>query len=172
MLLEPWEHAPYGWSHCLTMPQAVLGVAGHATSAVAARAVAATFVAGFRASLATVTLDTPWTPRRPPGDLEAMLRHDPEQAAASVWHADDDRLEQIRVVLATWASSRHDAHLVKYTLACLDAADRDRSHQRLFLAAGAKLLAYWVLHPDPDDALPQSTVSGLAPVDAVGAGHV
>jgi hypothetical protein len=27
MLLEPPDHAPYGWSHCLTMPQAVLGLA-------------------------------------------------------------------------------------------------------------------------------------------------
>lgn len=27
MLTEPSDHAPYGWTHCLTMPQAVLGSA-------------------------------------------------------------------------------------------------------------------------------------------------
>ena len=29
MLEEPPDHAPYGWTHCLTMPQAVMAIAGH-----------------------------------------------------------------------------------------------------------------------------------------------
>ena len=29
MLLADPDHAPYGWSHCLTMPQAALGIAAH-----------------------------------------------------------------------------------------------------------------------------------------------
>src|SRR5665811_2230851 len=53
MLQEPPEHAPYGWSHCLTMPQAALGIAGHARDPNVALAVAATYVVGFRAALAT-----------------------------------------------------------------------------------------------------------------------
>ena len=31
MLQDDPSHAPYGWSHCLTMPQATLGVASSAT---------------------------------------------------------------------------------------------------------------------------------------------
>jgi hypothetical protein len=68
MLAEPDAHRPYGWSHCLTMPQAVL--AGN-------------------------------------------------------------------------AATHHDQHLVKYTLACLDAAAWDRTFARLYLAAAASLAGYW-----------------------------
>ncbi len=53
MLQEGPEHAPYGWSHCLTMPQAVLSIAAHgAASPRTAIAVAATHVLGFRTALA------------------------------------------------------------------------------------------------------------------------
>ena len=38
---------------------------------------------------------------------------------------------------------RHDAHLVKYTLACLDAMAADPPAARLYLAAAATLLAFW-----------------------------
>ena len=32
---------------------------------------------------------------------------------------------------------------MKYTLACLDAAATDRSHERLYLAAAASLVGWW-----------------------------
>src|SRR5262245_31863295 len=41
MLRENEDHAPYGWSHCLTMPQAVLGLAGRGIAPDTALAVAA-----------------------------------------------------------------------------------------------------------------------------------
>ena len=56
MLLEPGDHAPYGWSHCLTMPQAVLGLAGTVDPSIAL-AVAATYVVGFRSALAVNPLE-------------------------------------------------------------------------------------------------------------------
>ena len=45
--------------------------------------------------------------------------------------------------LVTRAALHHDAHYVKYTLACLDATAIDRTHERLYLAAAAKLAGYW-----------------------------
>jgi hypothetical protein len=36
-----------------------------------------------------------------------------------------------------------DAHYAKYTLACLDVAERDRDASHLFLASAAWLGAYW-----------------------------
>jgi hypothetical protein len=50
-------------------------------------------------------------------------------------------------MLATSAAINHDAHRVKYTLACLDAAACDPSAARLYLAAAAYLNAWWQTHP-------------------------
>ena len=41
------------------------------------------------------------------------------------------------------ACAHRDAHLVKYTLACLDAAAADPDAARLFHAGAASLLAFW-----------------------------
>ncbi len=142
MLLEPGEHAPYGWSHCLTMPQAVLGLAG-AIDPNLALAVAATYVVGFRSALAVNPLE-PVFPTDDPGvPLAAALDAGPDTAAAAVWHLRDPDVPAVVSELATRASIQPDAHLVKYTLACLDAAATDRSHQRLYLAAAASLVGWW-----------------------------
>jgi len=45
--------------------------------------------------------------------------------------------------IVTRASAHRDAHLVKYTLACIDAAHADPGAARLFQAGAASLLAYW-----------------------------
>jgi hypothetical protein len=79
-------------------------------------AVAATFVVGFRAALATHALgdDVPVDP--------------PDESVTD---------------LVTFAATHEDAHLVKYTLACLDAAAWDRRRAGLYLSAAAKLGRYW-----------------------------
>jgi hypothetical protein len=58
MLQEPDEHVPYGWTHCLTMPQGTVRLADVAPYAVQ---VAATYVVGFRAAEGAVSLE----PSRP-----------------------------------------------------------------------------------------------------------
>lgn len=142
MLLEPGDHSPYGWSHCLTMPQAVLGLAG-ATDPNTALAVAATYVVGFRSALAVNPLE-PVFPTDDPGiPVREALDAGPAVAAAAVWHHPEPTSDAIIGELATRASVQRDAHLVKYTLACLDAAATDRSHARLYLAAAASLVAWW-----------------------------
>ena len=70
MLQDDPAHAPYGWSHALTMPQAALGIAAACHDPGRAVAVAATYVLGFRATLGAVTLDPWWRPA-PAGDLDA-----------------------------------------------------------------------------------------------------
>lgn len=52
MLGEPTTHAPYGWTHALTMSQAAIGIARSCADTSRALATAATYVMGFRASLA------------------------------------------------------------------------------------------------------------------------
>ena len=59
----------------------------------------------------------------------------------------DAELAEIVEELAGFASAHHDAHLVKYTLACFDAA-APIPYRRLYLAAAASLSGWWAQHPD------------------------
>jgi hypothetical protein len=54
MLQEPDDHVPYGWTHCLTMPQGTVRLADVSPHAIE---VAATYTVGFRAAEGTVALD-------------------------------------------------------------------------------------------------------------------
>jgi hypothetical protein len=127
MLQDDPAHAPYGWTHCLTLPQGVLALAAVAQDQCGAIRVAATHVLGFRATLGRVALD----PQRPL----------PPVAAPEGIHA-------LRATLAGNAVAHPDAHLAKYTLACLDAADRDPEAAPLFLAAATYLHDWWKENAD------------------------
>jgi hypothetical protein len=125
MLHDDPHDAPYGWSHCLTMTQGVLSLADDGVPARTAVAVATTFVAGFRVAHGA----------RPLGALD--------DAAASP-HVD----VPTEAELAAFAALHHDAHLVKYTLACFHAAAADPAWRTLYLQAAAHLAAGWRAHPD------------------------
>jgi hypothetical protein len=118
MLQEPDEHVPYGWTHTLTIPQAVMSLELDPRSAVA---IAASLVVGFRASMGTKVLDPDL--RSPPVG------------------------EGVEAELISGALLHHDAHLVKYTLACLDAAAIDPDMSALYVAATSRLAAWWRRQP-------------------------
>lgn len=145
MLTDDPASAPYGWSHCLTLPQAALGLARAGWAAAdAAVAVAATYVLGFRSTLGTVPVEPTWSPASPPADdVLGALEGPPADAAAAAWHADDAGRAAVVARLASWAAVHEDAHLAKYTLACFDAARDDPGAGRLYLAAAAHLNAWW-----------------------------
>ena len=156
MLQEPPDQAPYGWTHCLTMPQAVLGLQTFCRDPALALEVAATHVLGFRNAIGTVKLAPGYEPADPPAtsNLTEALAGSPTAAASAVYHAPASDQAQVIARLATSASLQHDAHLVKYVLACLDAAGEDPGARRLYLAAAASLVAWWNQHPDESDPLP------------------
>jgi len=143
MLHEPDDHTPYGWTHCLTLPQAVLGVAGACRSPRTAMAVAATHVVGFRAAFAREPLVASFAAPDPRIDVATALREQPDVAAAASWHAEPSTRPDVVATLVSHASVHHDAHYVKYTLACLDAAHADPDCARLYLTAAARLAGYW-----------------------------
>jgi hypothetical protein len=130
------------------MPQAVLGLGlGGTIDARTALAVAGTYVVGFRSLLAARPL-VPEFPHDDPGlALADAFAAGPDAAAAAVWHGLGRDLDARVVIgeLTTRASIQRDAHLVKYTLACLDAAAADPTHTRLFLSAAASLVGWWAL---------------------------
>jgi hypothetical protein len=143
MLSESPEHAPYGWTHCLTLPQAVLGVASACEDPVTPVAVAATFVVGFRAAFARQPLPERYDPPETGLSLVDALEQEPATAAATAWHLPDDALAPATETIVSRAAVHRDAHFVKYTLACLDAAADDPPARRLYLAAAASLSACW-----------------------------
>ncbi|MEZ5227782.1 MAG: hypothetical protein R2710_14245 [Acidimicrobiales bacterium] len=81
---------------------------------------------------------------------------DPSTAAAAAWHATSEQEVSITQELIDNAAPHHDAHLAKYTLACLDARANDPANGRLFLAAATYLAAWWHQHDHdhPNGALP------------------
>jgi hypothetical protein len=159
MLQDAPDQAPYGWSHCLTLPQAALGIATAAHDPADAIAIAATFVLGFRSTLGQVTLD-PTAPPEPlatdprnRAGLREALGGPPHVAAAAAWHAPAESRRDLVAHLAGYASVHPDAHLAKYTVACLDAASADPEATPLFLAAAAYLGAWWRQLPSVDPLL-------------------
>ncbi|MEZ5376251.1 MAG: hypothetical protein R2733_07005 [Acidimicrobiales bacterium] len=157
MLQDEPASAPYGWTHCLTLPQAALAIAHRAADSRRAIDIAATYVLGFRATQSTGPIDPSWEPDPPHRSSEVVVTHlDPSTAAAAAWHATSEQEVSITQELIDNAAPHHDAHLAKYTLACLDARANDPANGRLFLAAATYLAAWWHQHDHdhPNGALP------------------
>src|SRR5690349_6503835 len=74
------------------------------------------------------------------------------EAAAVAYHTGPDGYSQLREQLYVEASKRNDAHLVKYTVQCLDCAVMDPARAPLFHAAAAYLVSIWV-REIPEDHL-------------------
>ena len=143
MLLDDPDATPYGWSHCLTIPRAIVSVAPWASRPDEALAVAATYVVGFRTALSTTDVAASHEPEDPGVDAVGALGSPPRVAAAAVHHASAEELAAVRVELASYAAAHEDAHLAKCTLALLDAAAADPGAERLHLSAAAHLSAWW-----------------------------
>ena len=143
MLLADPDHAPYGWSHCLTLPQAALGIAEHGVDPQLAVDVAGTYVVGFLAALASEPLPGVVELPDPGGSFVDAVAAGRSAAAGWVLHAPAGALGPTWTEIVTRAGAHRDAHLVKYTLACLDAAHADPGAGRLFQSAAASLLAHW-----------------------------
>jgi len=143
MLQDDVAFAPYGWSHCLTLPQSVLGIVTWLSDPTVATAIAATYVVAFRAAQGGGAVDVDRVPERTSVRPRDGIDADPATAARAVYHATDEELVPVVAVLAARAASHEDAHLAKYTLACLDAAATDPPEGRRYLAAAAYLGAWW-----------------------------
>jgi hypothetical protein len=105
--------------------------------------IAATYCLGFRATLGRVRLRHPFAPERRTGSTPPQRQ--PSAVAAAVFNARADERETIRAQLVERAALHVDAHLVKYTVACLVAAERDPQETALYHAAAAYLGAWWDL---------------------------
>jgi hypothetical protein len=127
MLNGDRAHVPYGWTHCFTMAQGAMSLAGHGVEPQTAIAVAATFIAGFRVAYSA-------------GAVGSLA--DDRAAEHASGHAFVDER-----TLATFASQHDDEHLVKYTLACFHAAEVDPAWRSVYLHAAAYLADWWRANP-------------------------
>ncbi len=146
MLQHNTSFSKFGWSHCLTLPQAACGLSSFNIDRKLALASTLVWITSYRFVMSDHPLDIHWTPDQVPGgpNLLEALQTSPTIAAARVWHADEHELPAIKQTLATQASIRTDQHLIKYTRACLDMVAFDPAYERLYLAAAAHLCGVWV----------------------------
>lgn len=158
MLQGPVDQTPYGWTHCLTLAQAPLLLATAGVDVGPATYVAAAYLCAHWAGHGRGAVDLDRVPEPVTEDLADAIAVGPETAAAAAWHA-EDRSRTV-TMLATLASLHHDAHRVKYTLACLDAAACDPAAARLYLAAAAHLNSWW----EAKDGVPQGLQDAGTPV--------
>ena len=154
MLQDEPTNAPYGWTHCLTLPQATLSVAHRASDTQRAIDVAATYVLGFRATQSSGPIDPSWEPDPPQRFAHEVIHLDPPVAAATAWHAKPEQRAHITQQLIDHAATHRDAHLAKYTVACLDAATQDPANGHLYVAAAAYLAGWWHHHDHTNGATP------------------
>jgi hypothetical protein len=148
MLQDNPDYAPYGWTHCLTLPHAIFEIVPWLPDAHLAAAIAATYVVAFRAAEGSHPLEADWEPEATSTNLLDALDAGTGVAQASWYHAEDAAVAEALPELIGRAACHEDAHVVKYTLACLAAAERDRAQRKLYLAAAASLAAWWAGHPD------------------------
>jgi hypothetical protein len=141
MLRDDPAHAPYGWTHCFTLPHSILSLTDVVSDTVRAVRIAATHALGFRATLGHTRLVYPYAPE--PRLDSSLLGLEPASAAAVAYHSVGDRRRSLRTQLIECAAAHADAHLVKYTMACLTACDQDPDESSLYLAAAAYLGAWW-----------------------------
>lgn len=145
MLQESPVRAKYGWTHCLTLPQAAWGLADVTKNLKATAYVANAYVASYRAAIGEKELSAAedvYIPTKTA--LRTALRQGPDEAAAAVFGLSRDAAGEAVRLLATEACIRNDCHLVKYTLACIDCMSADPEHWALYLAGAAKLAAIWI----------------------------
>lgn len=129
MVEDDPSNAAYGWTHCLTLPLAVRQTAHLHTDQRAALDLATMFVAASRVAAASAPLSyTPPTAKSP----------------------------HVITALASSASVRHDAHLVKYVLACHHSSELDPEAASVYLEAAGHLLQWWRDNPAPEDRVRRS----------------
>lgn len=146
MLQDDLDRSKYGWSHCLTLPQAACGLSSLNMNRKLALASTLVWITAYRSVGSERALDFAWIPKKVDESVSILeaLQTSPKVAAARVWHADESELPLVRRTLATQASIRNDQHLAKYTRACIDMGSFDPMYTQLYLAAAAHLCAHWI----------------------------
>ena len=97
MLQHDLQQSKFGWSHCLTLPQAALGLSSMGADRKLALAAAFVWITAYRSVLSDQALDFGWVPSRvTDASFREALHTSPAVAAARAWHATDAELPGLR----------------------------------------------------------------------------
>ncbi len=144
MLQENTEFSKYGWTHCLNLPQAAWSLSPIIPEDIQMPLVTLSWVLGFRAALSQADFSYHFEPPKVSGSFSEALHSSPSDAASVAWHtAPEHRLDMVTEI-ATQASIRRDAHLVKYVRACIDGCWMNPQKAHLYLAGAAYLTSLWM----------------------------
>lgn len=161
MLQDTDAHAKYGWSHCLSIPHGLWVSARFTDDKMGIIRQASIIGTGFRRAHGIKQLYEDLELPIVTMPLDEALKVGPIEAAAVAFYARGREAANVSTTLATAASIRNDAHLVKYVLTCLDAGGLLPAAEPLFRAAAAYLVAIWVLETHEDEITSNLTVGRL-----------
>ena len=115
MLQDDSAFAPYGWTHCLTLPQAVLHIRGLASGRGPSGCGRSDLCRGIPGGGGSGCRSTSTGhPNPPPSSCSPPSTRDPRSRRAW-YHADDEAIAQALPELVGRAAMHADAHLAKYT---------------------------------------------------------
>lgn len=151
LMLTAQTELEYGWSHCLTLPEAAWTFAhGGEVDEELAALVALSYVVGFIAALGFPGWPSLPTAGSTPATKidsfrQALASPTPTDAVPICLGATEPFARQAWGEVVSMASEMEDAHLVKYVHSCLRSASRKPAAEPIFLAAATRLLARWLV---------------------------
>ena len=134
MLQDTKSLAKYGWTHALTIPQAIHGISNDLAGLYLAASVAVSY-RGFGTQPLQGVNDKQLAEELYEIQVVKLRKRFPQH--------EFDTIATSKASLALLASSLRDAHLVKFTLACFDMCNIDPDFEALYLAAAGRLLRIW-----------------------------
>lgn len=159
MLQDTRRQAKFGWSHCLTLPQAACGLSSLNLHRKLGLATTLVWATAYRTILSDKALDFKYRPKVFRGSLREALETGPDAAAGRFWHADPGEVGDMQRILASEAAVRNDQHLAKYTRACFDLCGFDPQGWRFYHASAATLSAIWIAET-PREKIPERFLDG------------
>src|SRR5262249_20661108 len=104
MLQGDDQHAPFGWTHCLTLAQGAQRAGAHAGSGPVGIYVAMIYLLAHWGAYGSGTVDLTRIPPPPHVELVDALTSSPADAASAAWHA-PDRDRTVRVLASAAATN-------------------------------------------------------------------
>ena len=95
MLQDTTERAKFGWSHCLTQPQAACGLSSMNMERKLGLATTLVWVTAYRTITSKQAIAPDYRPEPVRGSLREALHQGPAAAAGRFWHGSPEEIDEI-----------------------------------------------------------------------------
>jgi hypothetical protein len=144
MIQEDDVHTRYGWTHALTLPQAVLGLSRYLNDPATGMMISNLYAVSYQAILAKASAKTDVNLPDSEQPFDEAIFHSSHMAMSAGWHLPLGQRVRAFERLATEACIRPDCHCVKYVLAAWQMAECDSRFGHVYLAAASRLVHNWI----------------------------